>query len=95
VTFDEFSATLADAEPPPLSRPLQALWHAAKDNWGEAHRIAQDVDAADGAWVHAHLHRKEGDIGNARYWYQRAHQPEAKDSLDDEWARIVTALLES
>jgi hypothetical protein len=95
VTFDEFSATLTHAEPPQLSRPLQALWHAAKDNWGEAHRIAQDIDAADGAWVHAHLHRKEGDIGNARYWYQRAHQSEARDSLDDEWARIVSALLEA
>jgi hypothetical protein len=93
VTLDEFKATLKTDAPPPLAPLLRALWHDAKGNWGEAHRLAQDVEDADGAWVHAYLHRKEGDVGNARYWYSRARQPEAGDSLESEWARLVTALL--
>ena len=95
VTLEEFRSTIGHAEPPTVSRPLLALWHAAKENWGGAHQIAQEIDDADGAWVHAYLHRKEGDLGNARYWYQRARQPEATDSLDDEWTRIARALLGS
>jgi hypothetical protein len=58
-----------------------------------AHAIAQDVDDENGAWVHAYLHRKEGDRSNARYWYLRAHKPEATDCLDSEWARIVSELM--
>jgi len=72
---------------------LRALWHDARGEWQEAHRIAQDVDDNDGAWVHAYLHRKEGDLDNAAYWYRRANQPVATDSLDAEWARIAAALL--
>jgi hypothetical protein len=93
MTFDEFKATLRDADPPAVSPVLRALWHAANDNWNEAHRIAQDIDDRSGAWVHAHLHRAEGDLGNARYWYRQARQSEATDSLEAEWARIVEALL--
>jgi hypothetical protein len=70
-----------------------ALWHDARGNWAEAHRIAQDVDTSSGAWVHAYLHRKEGDLGNAAYWYRRAGQQVAEDSLDAEWARLVQAFL--
>ena len=57
--------------------------------------IAQDIDGGDGAWVHAYLHRVEGDLGNAGYWYRQAGQPVAKDSLEAEWERIVSALLGS
>ena len=93
MTFDDFKATLADATPPPVSPLLLALWHDARGDWDKAHALAQDVDDASGAWVHAYLHRKEGDLGNAGYWYHRANQPTAADSLDAEWTRIVSALL--
>ena len=75
---------------PPIVR---ALWHDARGDWDEAHRIAQDIDDRWGAWVHAYLHRKEGDVANAGYWYRRAGQPVATDSLDAEWDRIATALI--
>jgi hypothetical protein len=93
MTIDEFRATLRDAEPPPVAPALRAMWHAANGNWNEAHRIAQDINDRSGAWVHAHLHRAEGDLGNARYWYRQAAQGEATDSLEAEWSRIATALL--
>jgi hypothetical protein len=94
MTLDEFTASLKDPTPPAqLSAVLRALWQDARGDWDAAHRIAQDVDDAQGAWVHAYLHRKEGDLGNAAYWYRRAGQPPASDSLQDEWARIVRALL--
>ncbi|HMA14419.1 MAG: hypothetical protein ACM35H_11660 [Bacteroidota bacterium] len=87
-------ASLAQKTPPRELPPLlRALWHAAKDQWEEAHRIAQDDDSAEGAWVHAHLHRVEGDEANAGYWYGRAGRPHCKASLDDEWAEIAGALL--
>jgi hypothetical protein len=90
----EFRASLSRAVPAPgLDAPLAALWWAAKGNWQEAHKIAQDVETVDGAWVHAYLHRVEGDLGNAGYWYRQAGQPVAKDSLDAEWARVASALL--
>jgi len=92
MTLDEFTATLQSAPPavPPL---LQALWHDARGDWEKAHALAQDVDDASGAWVHAYLHRKEGDLGNAGYWYRRANQPIATDSLESEWDRIADFLL--
>jgi hypothetical protein len=93
MTFDEFKATLAQASPPPVGPLLTALWHDARGDWDAAHRVAQDVDDKAGAWVHAYLHRKEGDLGNAGYWYRRAGQPVATGSLDTEWDRIVTILL--
>jgi hypothetical protein len=74
---------------------LAALWWAAKGNWDKAHKIAQDVETVDAAWVHAYLHRVEGDLGNAGYWYRQAGKPVAKDSLDAEWERIASSLLGS
>ena len=89
----ELRATLSNAAPAPdLAPPLQALWWAAKGDWNKAHQIAQDDESADAAWVHAYLHRVEGDLGNAGYWYRRAGQPVAKDGLDAEWERLVSAL---
>jgi hypothetical protein len=94
MTLDEFTASLKDPTPPAqLSAVLRALWQDARGDWDAAHRIAQDVDDAQGAWVHAYLHRKEGDLGNAAYWYRRAGQPPASGSLQDEWARIFRDLL--
>jgi hypothetical protein len=94
MTFDEFKAALSGATPPGgLSPALVALWHDAKGDWDAAHRVAQDVDDERGAWVHAYLHRKEGDASNAAYWYRRAGQPVARATLEEEWEAIVTTLL--
>jgi hypothetical protein len=94
VTLEDFKGTLSNRTPPPVSATLRALWHDARGDWDAAHRVAQDVDDEDGAWVHAYLHRKEGDLGNAGYWYRRAGRPEATDSLDAEWEHIAVELLQ-
>ena len=94
MTIAEFRHSLSASHPPAGIAPaLAALWHDARGDWDTAHRVAQDVDDAQGAWVHAYLHRKEGDEGNAAYWYGRARQPIAQDTLEQEWTRIVVALL--
>ena len=92
----DFYASLSDNAPAPGFEPaLVALWWAAKGNWEGAHNIVQVESDANSAWVHAYLHRVEGDLGNAGYWYRQAGQPVAKGSLDTEWERIVSALLGS
>lgn len=89
-----FRQSVSDSGPPAgLSGPLQGLWHAAKGNWNRAHEIVQDDESREAAWVHAYLHRVEGDLGNAGYWYRRAGQPADTGSLDDEWSTISFALL--
>ena len=89
----DLKASLADTGPDAaLSPPLAALWWAAKGNWDAAHKIVMDDSGKDAAWVHAYLHRVEGDLGNAGYWYRQAGQPVAKDSLEAEWERIAAAL---
>ncbi len=94
VTFDEFKRTITAARPPAALPPgLRALWHDAKGDWEAAHQTAQDIDSAEGAWIHAYLHRKEGDLGNAAYWYRRAKKPDCRSSLEAEWQQIATALL--
>lgn len=94
MTIEQFRQTLAEeAAPEGLSAALRAMWHDAKGNWTEAHAVAQEIDDRTGSWVHAYLHRKEGDLGNAGYWYRRAGQPTAHDTPEQEWARIVSALL--
>ncbi len=84
-----------DAARPPagLAPPLEALWHDAKGDWATAHRVVMNAQSAAAAWVHAYLHRKEGDLDNARYWYRKAKQPEATGAPEDEWTAIATALL--
>ena len=93
--MSDFRASLKGAapagEPAP---PLAALWWAAKGDWEKAHKLVQDDESADAAWVHAYLHRLEDDLSNAGYWYRRAGQAVAKDTLEAEWERIVTALIE-
>ena len=89
----DLKASLSDAAPAStLSPPLAALWWAAKGDWNAAHKIVQEEDTKDAAWVHAYLHRVEGDLGNAGYWYRQAGQMVAKDSLEAEWQRIAAAL---
>jgi hypothetical protein len=95
MTADELrhSAT-ADAAPPPgLAPPLRALWWDARGDWAAAHEAAQEGEDADSAWVHALLHRREGDLANADYWYRRAGRRRPAVALDQEWAEIAAALL--
>jgi hypothetical protein len=96
VNMAEFKASLSGAEPAPeWDAPLAALWWSAKGDWEQAHRLVQDKPTADAAWVHAYLHRVEGDVGNAGYWYRRANKPVANDPLETEWERIASTLLGS
>ncbi len=89
-----FRATLGAAEPPAgLSPALQALWWDAKGDWNRAHDCTQADEGRAGSWVHAYLHRKEGDLSNAGYWYRRAGHERPDTGLDAEWAAIAAALL--
>ena len=91
---DELKRSVAGATPPAgLSPALAALWWAAKDDWQQAHRLVMDESGADCAWVHAYLHRQEGDLDNARYWYRQARREPAQGDLAAEWAAIAAALL--
>lgn len=85
----------SDPNPPEgLSSSLVALWHAKAGNWNKAHDLCQSLSDPAGSWIHAYLHREEGDLGNAGYWYSRAGRPlpESNVSLEEEWAQIVTNL---
>jgi len=80
--------------PRSLPEPLQALWYNRQGDWDTAHQIVQNVPGADNAWVHAHLHREEGDLGNARFWYGRSGRAMSQASLAEEWEHIAGALLD-
>jgi len=82
-----------DAPPPGLSEALQGLWWDGVGDWDRAHACAQAQDDAEGAAVHAYLHRKEGDLGNARYWYARAGRRPADGALAAEWEALAGELL--
>jgi len=89
MTIGEFEAAKSGS----FDGPLLALWWDAHGDWERAHQVVQDVAGADGAWVHAYLHRKEGDEGNAAYWYRQARRGMANGDLRKEWQEIVTELL--
>ena len=94
--LEEFIAHIAKQDEPSSEwKPLiKALWWVRKGDWDKAHDLAQEVDGPDGSWVHAYLHREEGDIGNAGYWYRRAGRPvKTTDSLEYEWIEISRELL--
>lgn len=94
MTFSDFKDSLKQPSPPSnLSNTLRALWYDAKGDWESAHNVAQEINTSDGSWIHAYLHRKEGDLGNASYWYHRANQPVSKKTLTDEWEEITKAML--
>jgi len=93
MNFADFKNSLAQPEPPKgLAPALAALWWAAKDDWERAHKLVMDEGGTDCAWVHAYLHRVEGDLENARYWYQQAGKPVANGALAAEWDSIVQVL---
>ena len=79
--------------PSGASTYLQALWYDAKDNWKEAHELIQDIPDKNAFWIHAYLHRKEGDTWNADYWYTKAGKKRPSVSLQEEWEQLVNALL--
>ncbi|RPJ60300.1 MAG: hypothetical protein EHM23_10850 [Acidobacteria bacterium] len=93
--LSEFKKTVQEQNLPPgdLPRLLQALWWDCKGNWDRAHQIAQSAEGREAARVHAYLHRKEGDLGNAGYWYRKSGQKEAAEPLDQEWEAIAASLL--
>jgi hypothetical protein len=94
MTLAEFKRSLARKSPLPGEAPaLVALWWAGKKDWERAHGLVMDESGKDCAWVHAYLHRVEGDIENARYWYRRAGKPAAQGRLQAEWDAIAGALL--
>lgn len=93
--FQFFKESLNNPEPPKdASVYLKALWYDAKGEWNTSHKLIQDIEDKDAAWIHAYLHRKEGDVSNADYWYRRAGKTRPAVSLEEEWEEIVvTALL--
>jgi hypothetical protein len=93
--FRTFKDSLSQEQPPEeLNAPLRALWLDAKGDWEGAHDALQGQPDRGGAgWVHAYLHRVEGDLSNARYWYTRAGKPESTQPLDVEWEQIAKELL--
>jgi hypothetical protein len=94
VTPAAFKRSLSHSVPPRALAPaLQALWWAKKGDWDKAHRIVMSDNSREAAWVHAYLHRVEGDDANARYWYRQARRMAAKSSLDEEWDEILAELI--
>ncbi len=94
MTPAEFKRSLDQVAPPrDISAALVALWWAGKDDWDKAHKLVMNEEDADCARVHAYLHRVEGDLENARYWYRRAKCTPAKGDLAAEWTSIAAALL--
>jgi hypothetical protein len=88
-TLPSLSASEAAALPP----PLYALWHDAQGDWAAAHSLVDHLETPDACWVHAYLHRKQGNASNAAYWYGRAGQPVFTGSLDEEWSALASAFL--
>ncbi len=95
MNISEFIESLeSQTSPEGLSYELRALWYEAKGDWEQAHQLVQDDQKGNGAWVHAYLHRKEGDEWNAGYWYRKAGKPFPSVSLNEEWKEIVRELLQ-
>ena len=96
MTLEELKAsTRGGVAPTAAGKPLQALWHDANGEWEKAHACVQSEASREAAWVHAYLHRKEGDVSNAAYWYSRAGREAPGVSIDEEWESIAQALLDT
>ncbi len=94
MNYTHFTQSLQEEVPPAgISPELQSLWYDGKDNWHQAHEIAQDIPRPNGAWIHAYLHRKEGDQWNANYWYRQAGRKSPGLSLKEEWEALVRHFL--
>ncbi len=96
MNFEEYLKTIDNDRPPPqLSDTLTSLWWDKKGNWHTAHSIAQDIPSKEGSAVHAYLHREEGVLWNADYWYSRAGRKRPNTPLEEEWERLVEEMLRS
>ena len=92
--YDDFIKLTKETEPSDaLSGIHLALWHAMKNNWDMAHNIVQDIETKTASWIHAYLHRVEGDLGNANYWYNRARKKSSTESLEAELNNIIKSVL--
>ena len=95
-SFEEFLKTRQNDHPPEeWPKGLQALWYDAKGNWNASHDIAQDLPSESGYWIHAYLHRKEGDQFNANYWYRMANRPYPNLSLEQEFKLLVEYIIKA
>jgi hypothetical protein len=93
ISRQKFDASLTAAAPPTgLPGPLEALWWEQKGDWTRAHALVNELETPDGMAAHAHLHRREGDLSNAEYWYRRAGRDHFRDDLHEEWLALVGAL---
>ncbi len=96
IDFQRFWESLQDQSPPKeLSKALTGLWYDGSGDWETAHRVVQKGSGVDSAWVHAYLHRKEGDLANSGYWYRQCKKTIPKEPLTEEWTRIVRTLLDN
>lgn len=94
MTIAQLKQTLSKSSPPDgLSVYGIALWYDAKGNWEKAHQTIQDITSKEASWIHAYLHRKEGDAWNADYWYSKAGRKRPSISLDEEWQQLAEALI--
>ncbi|HEY4208897.1 MAG TPA: hypothetical protein VGM31_18865 [Puia sp.] len=94
MTLQQFESSLSgDTPPKDITIALAAMWYDGKGDWEQAHLTAQDIPTTDGSWVHAYLHRKEGDGWNANYWYNRAGRSMPDYPLDKEWKEMVQSFL--
>ena len=93
MSFETFCQSVDNDKAPEVNIYLRALWFDKKGNWDKAHKIAQDIENHDGSWIHAYLHRKEGDHSNASYWYHRAGKFVPAGTLNDEWVNLVKHFL--
>jgi hypothetical protein len=90
MTYEEFVESLEQTvSPEEITAQLRALWWERKGDWERAHGMVQDMMCDESSWIHAYLHRREGDLDNAGYWYRLAKRPPSTDSLDEEWEEIV------
>jgi len=93
MTFSEFIGSVKDGSPPNNNIMLKGLWYDKKGNWNKAHELIDGFPGDDAAWIHAYLHRKEGDLWNAKYWYSRANRDMPDSTLDQEWEELVRYFL--
>ena len=94
MTQEDFIKSLENENPPDFSPYLESLWYVKKGDWNKAHNIAQDLTDKYGSWIHAYLHREEGDNWNANYWYDRAGHSMPTKSLENEWLDLVKYFIE-
>jgi hypothetical protein len=94
MTYDQFIESVASDRPPgDLSETLTSLWWDRKGDWDKAHSIAQEIATVQGSAVHAYLHREEGVLWNADYWYRRASRQRPDTPLEVEWGALVEEML--